>query len=160
MRFYGPVNPMGSYRARSVNRITFFHQKITNQPFLNQWKGENDRRKYPMIKLHERMLPTRRGRTSNLLITSRTRIQPAVSEFHLGELVHFQGRQRLNCFAPFIKGVYSKRKEFASKRSKFFTFKGDPFPEGTWCAGKRTVTKVVSLVKTVDMYQVCSISLR
>ena len=27
-------------------------------PFLNQRKGENDRRKYFMINLHERMLPT------------------------------------------------------------------------------------------------------
>ena len=27
-------------------------------PYLNQRKGENDRRKYFMINLHERMLPT------------------------------------------------------------------------------------------------------
>ena len=30
-------------------------------PFLNQQKGENDRRKYFMINLYKRMLPTRRG---------------------------------------------------------------------------------------------------
>ena len=30
-------------------------------PFLNQWKGENDRRKYVMINFHERMLLTRGG---------------------------------------------------------------------------------------------------
>ena len=30
-------------------------------PFLNQQKGENDRRKYFMINLHERMLPTSAG---------------------------------------------------------------------------------------------------
>ena len=30
-------------------------------PFLNQRKGENDRRKYFMINLHERMLPTLAG---------------------------------------------------------------------------------------------------
>ena len=30
-------------------------------PFLNQRKGQNDRRKYFMINLHERMLPTGRG---------------------------------------------------------------------------------------------------
>ena len=30
-------------------------------PFLNQLKGENDRRKYLMINLHERMLPTLAG---------------------------------------------------------------------------------------------------
>ena len=28
---------------------------------LNEWKGENDHRKYFMISLHERMLPSRRG---------------------------------------------------------------------------------------------------
>ena len=30
-------------------------------PFLNQRKGENDRKKYFMINLHERMLPTSAG---------------------------------------------------------------------------------------------------
>ena len=33
-------------------------------PFLKQWKEENDLRKYFMINLHEKMLPTPRG--SNL----------------------------------------------------------------------------------------------
>ena len=36
-------------------------------PYLNQLKGENDHRKYFMINLHERMLPTRQGQTRNLL---------------------------------------------------------------------------------------------
>ena len=66
---------MGSCRARSVylttpllGRLcplsgspvlcTFFRQKLT---FLNQRKGENDRRKYFMINLHKRMLPTSAG---------------------------------------------------------------------------------------------------
>ena len=45
-------------------------------PFLNQRKGENDRRKYFMINLHERMLPTSAGvKTRDLLVSSRTRIQ-------------------------------------------------------------------------------------
>ena len=30
--------------------------EIDNCPFLSQWKGENDRRNYFMINLHERML--------------------------------------------------------------------------------------------------------
>ena len=38
----------------------------------------------------------------------------------------------------FWKGVYSKRKEFAPRRSKFFPFRVDPFSEGAWCAGKQT----------------------
>ena len=35
-------------------------------PFLNQRKGENDRRKYFMINLHERMLPTSQDRVARL----------------------------------------------------------------------------------------------
>ena len=49
-------------------------------PFLKR----NDRRKYFMINLHERMLPAQRGRTHNLLITRWTRI-------HLNH----RGRQRV-----------------------------------------------------------------
>ena len=73
LRFYGPVNPMGSCRARSVylttrllGRLsplsgspvlcTFFRQKLTTALLESaEW---NDRRKYFMINLHERMLPT------------------------------------------------------------------------------------------------------
>ena len=66
LRFYCPFNTMGSL-ARSVYLITlflgrlsplgskpvlctFFRQKLTTLPFLNQQKGENDRRKYFMSK--------------------------------------------------------------------------------------------------------------
>ena len=66
LRFYGPVNPMGSCRVQSVYLTTlllgrlsplrvkpvlciFFHQKL-QLTFLNQLKGENDLRKYFMIK--------------------------------------------------------------------------------------------------------------
>ena len=36
----------------------------------------------------------------------------------------------LRCIlSPFLKGVYSKRKEFAPLGSKFFPFRVDPFPE-------------------------------
>ena len=44
-------------------------------PFLNQRKGENSRRKYFRVNLHERMLRPGEGRTRNPLITSRTRTQ-------------------------------------------------------------------------------------
>ena len=37
--------------------------------------------------------------------------------------------------SPFLKGIYSKRKEFAPKWSKFFPFRVDPFSEGTFFAG-------------------------
>ena len=36
------------------------------------------------------------------------------------------------------KGVYSKRKEFAPQRSKFFPYGVDFFSEGTLCTGKQT----------------------
>ena len=47
-----------------------------NCPSCNQQKGENDHRKYFMIKLHKRMLLTRWGLSCILLITSQTCIQP------------------------------------------------------------------------------------
>ena len=75
LRFYGPVNPMRSCRARSFHLTTlligrlsplsgqpvlciFFRQKLTTA-LLESRKGENDRRKYFIISLHERMLPSR-----------------------------------------------------------------------------------------------------
>ena len=77
LRFYGPVNPMGSCRARSVYLTTRLLGRLSHLtvyqycahsfarnwqlPFLNQWKGENDHRKYFMINPHERMLPTSSG---------------------------------------------------------------------------------------------------
>ena len=66
LRFYHPVNPMGSYRVWSVYLTTLLLGRLSalsvNQycahsfarnwqlPFLNQPKEENDRRKYFMIK--------------------------------------------------------------------------------------------------------------
>ena len=51
-------------------------------PFLNQRKGENDRRKYFMINLHERMLPTSAG------------VEPATSWSPVGRRIQLshQGR--------------------------------------------------------------------
>ena len=87
LEFYGPVNPMGSCRARSVDLITlllsrlnplsgktsivhFFRQKLTTAPWISG-RERTIVEKYFMINLHDRMLPTRRGRTRNLLGTSR-----------------------------------------------------------------------------------------
>ena len=49
-------------------------------------------------------------------------------------------------FPPQI-GLYFKRKEFATKRSKFFPFLSRPFSEGASCLqeSKQEVTEVVSL---------------
>ena len=85
LRFYGPVDPMGSCQARAIYLTTLLLDRLSplsvNQYcehyfgrnwqvlFSNQRKGENDRRKYFMMNQHEKMLPTRRwspvGRASN-----------------------------------------------------------------------------------------------
>ena len=102
---YGPVNLMGSCQARLVYLITlllgrlrplsgkpvlctFFRQKLITA--LLESAEENDRRKYFMITLHKRMLPTRQAWTSNLLITNRTRIQLS----HWGWLSAFNKHQQ------------------------------------------------------------------
>ena len=79
LRFYGPVNPMGSCWAWSVYQTTCLLGRLSplsgypvisimhillpetdngrnwQLPFLNQQKGENDHRKYFMINIYERM---------------------------------------------------------------------------------------------------------
>ena len=71
LRFYGPVNWLESCQAWSVYITTSVLGRLcplSDLPvqsfainwqltYLNQWRGEKDRRKYFMIKLHERMLP-------------------------------------------------------------------------------------------------------
>ena len=76
LRFYGPVNPIGSCQAWLVYLTTLkaglvlwavnkycAHSYARNWqlPILNQPKGENDCRKYFKINLHKLMLPTQRG---------------------------------------------------------------------------------------------------
>ena len=72
LRFYSPVNPTRSCRAWSVLLGRLSHLKFltsivpilspqTDNCTLNQWKGENDHRKYFMINLNKRMLMTQRG---------------------------------------------------------------------------------------------------
>ena len=101
LRFYGPVNPMGSCRARSVYLTTRLLGRLSplsiNQycahsfarnwqlPFFNQRKGENDRRKYFMINLHERMLPTSAG------------VEPATSWSPVGRRIQLSHRGRHTC---------------------------------------------------------------
>ena len=65
LRFYGRVNPMGSFRAWSLYLTTCLLGRLSplsgycshsftrnwQPPFLNQRKGENDHRKYFMINL-------------------------------------------------------------------------------------------------------------
>ena len=68
-------------------------------PFLNQRKGENDRRKYFMINLHERMLPTSAG------------VEPATSWSPVGRRIQLSHRGRpfqvLRKKNAYIKEVYS-----------------------------------------------------
>ena len=96
LRFYGPVNPMGSCRARSIYLTTRLLGRLSplsvsqycahsfarnwQLPFLNQRKGENDRRKYFTINLHERMLPTSAG------------VEPATSWSPVGRRIQLSHR--------------------------------------------------------------------
>ena len=80
------------------------HSFVRNwkRPFLNQRKGENDRRKYFMINLHERMLPPSRGRTRDLLVSSRTAHpteppRPA-KKINSGTFTHLEMAKDLNWF--------------------------------------------------------------
>ena len=70
---------VNQYCAHSFARNWLF-------PFLNQRKGENDRRKVIMINLHERISATRGGRTLNLPITSGTCIQLATEAGYFASL--------------------------------------------------------------------------
>ena len=48
-------------------------------------------------------------------------------------------------FVPFLKGVFSKRKEFAPVGSKFFPFRGDTFQKYKVWESKQEVTKLPPL---------------
>ena len=62
IRFYSPVNPLGTCR------VSLVYLTILLLGRLLESGGANDHRKYFMINFHERMLPTQRG--SNLQTTS------------------------------------------------------------------------------------------
>ena len=71
-----------TWQAYSSKRLTSIVHILS--PFLNQRKGENDRRKYFMINLHERMLPTSAG------------VEPATSWSPVGRRIQLSHRSRLN----------------------------------------------------------------
>ena len=96
LRFYGPVKSNGvmsstvilpnhafTGQALSSKRLTSIVHRNWQLPFLNQRKGENDRRKYFMINLHERMLPTSAG------------VEPATSWSSVGRRIQLSHRGRL-----------------------------------------------------------------
>ena len=56
---------------------------------------------------------------------------------------------------PFWKGVFSKRKEFAPRGSKFFPFRVDPFSEGMQCNAMLTVTLHVSVHIHLNYIFIC-----
>ena len=71
------------FRARSQNfPRELFKLVLGILPFLNQRKGENDRRKYFMINLHERMLPTSTG------------VEPSTSWSPVGRRIQLSHRGR------------------------------------------------------------------
>ena len=99
------LQAVNQYCAHSFNRNW-------QLPFLNQRKGENDRRKYFMINLHERMLPTSVGAepaTSWSSVGRRIQLSHWGWLFlrkmkHLREWINFQGRQLFQkCFFSLLK---------------------------------------------------------
>ena len=58
----------------------------------------------------------------------------------------------------FLNGIYSKRKEFAPKGSKFFLSRVDLFTEGTCCVGEQIVSHKICLPlkKWQTVYQLYS----
>ena len=81
-------------------------------PFLNQRKGENDRRKYFMINLHERMLPTSAG------------VEPATSWSPVGRRIQLSHRDR--CIYLFMPSghfyINSLDRYISSRRGVWFMF--------------------------------------
>ena len=69
-------------------------------PFLNQRKGENDRRKYFMINLHERMLPISTG------------VEPATSWSPVGRRIQLSNDLGY-CIRLFTLEVLSQVKQMA-----------------------------------------------
>ena len=70
-----------------------------------------------------------------------------------GEWIHFQGRQLFdNYFCFLLRRVYSKRKEFAPKGSKFFPFRVYPFLDGIcYCRkAKRKSQKLSAMIKMAE----------
>ena len=80
--------PNYTFPGQSFKRLTstYAHSFARNWqlPFLNQRKGENDRRKYFIINLHERMLPNPAGSNPERLITS----QMSINKVEKGPLFH------------------------------------------------------------------------
>ena len=66
-------------------------------PFLNQRKGENDRRKYFMINLYERTLPTSAG------------VEPATSWSPVGRRIQLSHRGRLRKLERKFFYTYKRR---------------------------------------------------
>ena len=61
---------------------------------------------------------------------------------------------------PFLKGIYSKRKEFASIGNKLFLFKSEPFQKGVDVpASKQEVKNCLPCQKCRKIYQVYSVLL-
>ena len=95
-------------------------------PFLNQWKGENDSRKYFMINLHERMLPTSAG------------VEPATSWSAVGRRIQliYQGRFLVICknrlrvaILTNIQTITSVRKQELNKTFLTVTYHSTTFKD-------------------------------
>ena len=83
-----------------------------------------------------------------LKISSSSLLKGTVYAFRVGNFVKV-------VLPPFLKGVYSKRKEFAPTGSKVFPFRVDPFSKRNACARKQAESNNSFLfVKLAEIYHV------
>ena len=121
LRFYSPVNPLGSCREQSVYLTTLLLGRLSlyvvNQycahssarnwqlPFLNQWKGENDF----MINLYKRM------KWRNILYGSTFRIGHSDLGPVVQSIVSLTSSLRVISLTVLVDSIYNTLIFFAEK---------------------------------------------
>ena len=139
LRFYSPINPLGSCQAQSIYPTTCFpgqamspkqltstcaHSFARNWqlPFLNQQKGENDCRKYFIINLQDRILPDLVGIKP---VTSWSPVGHAPNWATEGSAVGFEPRKWVPTTNVSIKKIRKKsHKHYQIRPLLIFGFKG------------------------------------
>ena len=124
--------------------------KIITSPYIFDWQGSTWGKFYWFLKI----LPMSGSHLSIISpLTIRGRKFPWLRGLHI-----ISRRAILSTwFCPFWKGVCSRKKEFTPNGSRFVPFIGDPFSEGTWCAGSKwEFIKVVSLIQNGGKSTRCS----
>ena len=137
--FLGKLSPRSGYTSAHAHSFA----RNWQLPFLNQWKGENERRKYFLINLHERMLQVpagiepatcspagpacrcgERGGGTGMAYADRESPNHGVQ---LGILiiafaVHFQTALRKEAYSNILKISPPKTESFQIKKIRYFSY--------------------------------------